>query len=98
MAAISASIDAISGAGEDEIWIAWVQEDAKRFDLAQRVFPVAAIGGATKHAGETALLAGVITADTGENIRWDHSTVLPGKTLRHGILPRTARQRGESSL
>src|SRR4029077_3071453 len=98
LAAISASIDAIGGASEDEIWIARVQEDGKRFDLAQRVFPVGAIGGAAKHAGETTLLAGVITADAGEYIRCDHSTVLRGKILRHDILPRLARQRGEPSL
>jgi hypothetical protein len=98
LAAISASIDAIGGASEDEIWIARVQEDGKRFDLTQRVFPVGAIGGAAKHAGETTLLAGVITADAGEYIRWDHSTVLRGKILRHDILPRMARQRGEPSL
>ena len=68
MAAISASIDAIGGAGEDEIWIARVQEDGKRFDLTQRVLPVGAIGGAAKHAGETTLLAGVITTHAGEHI------------------------------
>ena len=77
LAAIGASIDAIGGASKDEIGIARVHEDGKRFDLAQRMFPVATVCGAAKHASETALFAGVITADTGEHTRWNHSTVLP---------------------
>src|SRR5262249_17244177 len=52
--------------------IARVHEDSKCFDLAQRMFPVATVCGAAKHAGETALFAGVITADTGEHTRWNH--------------------------
>src|SRR5262245_66571623 len=36
------------------------------------MFPVATVCGAAKHAGETALFAGVITADTGEHTRWNH--------------------------
>src|SRR4029077_2240456 len=95
LAAISASIDAIGGASEDEIWIARVQEDGKRFDLAQRVFPVGAIGGAAKHSGETTLLAGVITADAGEYIRWDHSTVLRGKIFAD--TPSTMMRRDDKS-
>jgi len=68
LAAISASINAIGGAGEDEIGIARVHKDGKCFNLAQRMFPVAAVCGAAKHAGETALFAGVITADAGEHM------------------------------
>jgi hypothetical protein len=36
------------------------------------VFPVATVCGAAKHAGETALFAGVITADAGEHTGWNH--------------------------
>ena len=50
-----------------EIGIARVHEDGKCFDLAQGVFPVAIVCSAAKHAGETALFAGVITADAGEH-------------------------------
>ena len=32
------------------------------------MFPIGAVGGAAKYAGETALFAGVITADAGEHI------------------------------
>ena len=53
---IGAAIDAIGSAGEDEIRIARVHEDGKRFDLAQRMFPVGAVSGAGKHAGETAFV------------------------------------------
>src|SRR5262245_9139988 len=52
--------------------IARVHEDGECFDLAQRMFPVATVCGAAKHAGETALFAGVITADTGEHTGWNH--------------------------
>jgi hypothetical protein len=80
LAAIGASIDAIGGARKDEIGIARVHEDGKCFDLAQRVFPVAIVCCvAAKHAGETALFAGVITADAGEHTGWNHGTVLPSK-------------------
>src|SRR5262245_50649936 len=72
LAAIGASIDAIGGDRKDEIGIARVHEDGKCFDLAQRMFPVATVCGAAKHAGESALFAGVITADTGEHTRWNH--------------------------
>src|SRR5258706_12280417 len=65
---------------EDEIGIARVHEDGKCFDLAQAVFPVASVCCvAAKHAGETALFAGVITADAGEHTGWNHGTVLPSK-------------------
>jgi len=67
--AIGASIDAISSAGEDEIGIVRMHKDGKRLALAQCAFPVTAVIGASKHAGETTLLAGVIAADTGEDIR-----------------------------
>jgi hypothetical protein len=40
------------------------------------MFPVATVCGAAKHAGETALFAGVITADAGEHTGWNHGTVL----------------------
>ena len=98
LAAISASIDAIGGAGEDEIGIVRVHEDGKCFDLAQRVFPVATLCGAAKHASETALLTGVITPDAGKYIGWIHRTVLRVRILRHDILPRAPGQCGESSL
>jgi hypothetical protein len=42
------------------------------------VFPIAAVGGTAKHAGETTLLAGIITADAGEKIGLGHGTFLPG--------------------
>ena len=69
-----------------------MHKDGKCFGLAQRVFPIAAVGGTAKHAGETTLLAGIITADAGENIGLGHGTFLPGKILRHDILLREARQ------
>ena len=81
-----------------EIGIARVHEDGKCFDLAQGVFPVAIVCSAAKHAGETALFAGVITADAGEHTGWNHGTVLPSKILRHNILSRAAVQSGESLL
>src|SRR5262249_16177993 len=87
LAAIGASIDAIDGARKDEIGIARVHEDGKCFDLAQRVFPVATVCGTAKHAGETALFAGVITADAGEHKGWNHGNVLPNYIFRHTISP-----------
>ena len=77
LAAIGASIDAIGRAGEDEIRIAGMDEDGKRLDLAERVFPAASVGGTAKHAGKTTLFAGVITADAGEHIGQVHGTFLP---------------------
>jgi hypothetical protein len=77
---IGASIDAIGRARKDQIGIARVHEDGKCFDLAERVFPVAAVCCvAAKHAGETALFARVITADAGEHTGSNHGTVLPSK-------------------
>ena len=67
--AIGASIDAISSAGEDEIGIVRMHKNGKCFDLAQRVLPIGAVGGAAKDARETALFTGVITTNTGEHIR-----------------------------
>src|SRR5262249_56541496 len=58
--------------------IARVHEDGKCFDLAQRMFPVATVCGAAKHAGETALFAGVITADAGEHTQ-DGTTALSSR-------------------
>src|SRR5262249_37518548 len=53
---------------------------SKYFDVAQRMFPVAAgCCVAAKYAGETALFAGVITADAREHTGWNHGTVLPSK-------------------
>ena len=80
-----------------EIGIARVHEDGKCFDLAQGVFPVAIVCSAAKHAGETALFAGVITADAGEHTGWNHGCP-PEQDLRHNILPRAAGQCGESLL
>ena len=81
-----------------QIGIARVHEDGKCFDLAQRVFPVATVCCvAAKHAAETALFAGIITADAGEHIGWNHGCP-PEQDLRHNILPRAAGQCGESSL
>jgi hypothetical protein len=79
LAAIGASIHAICGAGKDEIRIVRMHKNGKCFDLAQRVFPVSAVGRAAKNPGETALFAGVIAANTGEHIRWGHDTLLPAR-------------------
>jgi hypothetical protein len=79
LAAIGASIDAICGAGKDEIGIVRMHKNGKCFDLAQRVFPVSAVGRAAKDPGETALFAGVIATNTGEHIRWGHDTFLPAR-------------------
>ena len=68
LAAIGASIDPIDGTSEDKIRIARVHKDGKNFNVTQRMFPVGAVGGAAKHAGETTLFADVITANTGEHI------------------------------
>ena len=75
LAAIGTSIDAIGGAGKDEIGIVRMHKDGKCFDLVQRMFPIGATGGASKHAGDTALLARVIAANTGKHIRRGHNTI-----------------------
>ena len=68
MATIGASIDPIEGTSKDKVRIARVHKDSKSFNLTQRMFPVSAVGGAAKHARETTLFAGVITADGGKHI------------------------------
>ena len=65
---VRASINAVGGAGKNESRIARVHEDGEDLKLAQRVFPVAPLPGATKHAGKTGLLVGVITPDPSEHI------------------------------
>ena len=98
LAAIATSINAIGGANENEIGIPRVDEDGECFDLAQRVFPVGVVDGAAKHTGEATLLAGIVTADAGEHVGWNHGTFFPSKILRHDILLRVARQCDGSSL
>src|SRR5262249_12801319 len=45
---------------------------AEHLAIARRDVALLGVAGAGKHAGETALFASVITADTGEHTRWNH--------------------------
>jgi hypothetical protein len=63
-------------------WRALAENGVPDPNLAQCVFPVGAVSGAAKHAGETTLLAGIVTADAGEHIGWGHGKLLQAKILR----------------
>ena len=78
LTAIGTSIDAIGGAGKDEIGIVRMHKDGKCFDLrSAHVSSHKATSGASKHRRRRrpCLCSRNKAANTGKHIRWGHNAI-----------------------